>query len=69
MNADSITLALSRRLAAADGRSQQQAMIRTARQLRLSTCDTASYNALGDFLTCSDLERHAILNLIEQVAL
>lgn len=65
MNTDSITLALSRRVAIADGRNQQQAMVATARKLRASTCDTGSYNALGDFITCTDAERHAILNLVE----
>ena len=64
-NSEALTLALSRRLAIADGRSQQQAMIHTARVLRAETKNADTYQSLGVFLTATPAERQKILEVTE----
>jgi hypothetical protein len=64
-NSEALTLALSRRLAIADGRNQQQAMIHTARVLRAETKNTDTYQSLGVFLTATPAERQKILAVTE----
>ena len=65
INSEALTLALSRRLAIADGRNQQQAMIHTARVLRAETKNPVTYNTLGEFLTATPAERQKILETTE----
>jgi hypothetical protein len=65
INSEALTLALSRRLAIADGRSQQQAMIHTARVLRAETKNPDTYQTLGVFLTATPAERQKILAVTE----
>jgi hypothetical protein len=65
INSEALTLALSRRLAIADGRNQQQAMIHTARILRAETKNPDTYQTLGVFLTATPAERQRILAVTE----
>lgn len=69
INSEALTLALSRRLAIADNRNQQQAMIHTARLIRVETKNKNAYKALGEFITCSDAEREAIAAVSEKMFL
>lgn len=59
------TLALARRLAQADGRPQQPAMIQTAARLLSDASDTDKYTLMR-FIAASPQERHDMLNIIEQ---
>ena len=68
-NSEALTLALSRRLAIADGRSQQQAMIHTARVLRAETKNNDTYQSLGVFLTATPAERQRVVELTEKMFL
>jgi hypothetical protein len=65
VNSEALTLVLSRRLAIADGRNQQQAMIHTARVLRNETHSRDTYESLGIFLTATPAERQKILDVSE----
>ena len=67
INSEALTLVLSRRLAIADGRNQQQAMIHTARQLRAETHSKDTYESLGIFLTATPAERQKIVELSERM--
>ncbi len=65
INSEALTLVLSRRLAIADGRNQQAAMIHTARVLRAETKNPDTYQSLGAFLTTTPAERQKILEVTE----
>lgn len=65
MNSDALTLALSRLIAIAERRNQQESIVATARRIRATTKDKTTYSALGDFITCSPAERQKILNVTE----
>lgn len=67
INSEALTLALSRRLAIADGRNQQQAMIHTARTLRAETHNHDTYESLGVFLTAAPSDRQRIVELTERM--
>ena len=67
MNSEALTLTLSRRLAIADGRNQQEAIIATARLLRSETKSSTAYAALGDFITCQPGNRQKIINEMERM--
>ena len=67
INSEALTLALSRRLAIADGRNQQQAMIHTARTLRAETKNRDTYESLGIFLTSTPSDRKRIVELTEKM--
>ena len=69
VNSEALTLVLSRRLAIADGRNQQQAMIHTARVLRTETHSKDTYESLGIFLTATPAERQKILDVSERMFL
>lgn len=69
INSEALTLALSRRLAIADHRNQQQAMIQTARLIRAETKNRDTYESLGIFLTSTDAEREAIAAVTEKMFL
>lgn len=69
INSEALTLALSRRLAIADNRNQQQAMIQTARLIRAETKNRDTYESLGIFLTSTDAERQKIVSLTEKMFL
>ncbi|WP_333609612.1 hypothetical protein [Arsukibacterium sp.] len=61
---EALTICLSRAIARIEQRNQQEAMLNTARQLRAATRDIGTYNALGDFISASPAERHAIVTLM-----
>lgn len=67
INSEALTLCLSRRLAIADGRNQQQAMMQTARIIRQHTKRKDTYEALGIFLTATPAERQKIVALSEKM--
>lgn len=67
INSEALTLALSYRLAVADGRNQQQAMLHTARRLRAETKNHDTYASLGIFITAPPAERQKIINLTERI--
>lgn len=67
INSEALTLALSRRLAIADGRNQQQAMIHTARTLRAETRNRDTYESLGVSLTSAPGDRQRIVELTEKM--
>ena len=69
INSDALTLALSRRLAIADGMNQQAAMIHTARVLRSETKNRDTYESLGVFLTATPAERQRIVEVTERMFL
>ena len=69
INSECLTLCLSRRLAMADGRNQQQAMIQTARIIRQETKRKDTYESLGVFLTATPAERQKIIELSERMFL
>lgn len=67
INSEALTLALSRRLAIADDRNQQQAMLQTARKLRSETKNKDTYESLGIFITATPAERQKIVELTERM--
>lgn len=67
INAEALTLYLSRRLAIADGRNQQQAMMQTARIIRQQTKRKDTYEALGIFLTATPEGWEKIVALSEKM--
>ena len=69
INAEALTLCLSRRLAMADGRNQQAAMIDTARKIRRQTKSRDTYESLGLFLTATPQERQKVVALSERMFL
>lgn len=69
INSEALTLALSRRLAIADNRNQQQAMIHTAKLIRAETRNRDTYESLGVFLTASEVDRQKIVSLTEKMFL
>lgn len=69
INSEALTLVLSRRLAIADGRNQQQAIIHTARVIRNETRNRDTYESLGIFLTATPAERQKILDMSERLFL
>ena len=68
-NFEAVTLCLSRRLAQADGRNQQAAMIHTARVIRQETKSKDSYESLGLFLTATPAERQKVVEMTERMLL
>lgn len=66
---ESLTLALSYRLAIADGRNVQTAILQTARNLRQSTKNERQYATLGAFINAKPEERLTIAAGIEQMYL
>jgi hypothetical protein len=69
LNSHALTLALSRRLAIAEGRNAQQAMIHTARTIRSETKNQDTYASLGIFLTATPAEKDATVALTERMFL
>lgn len=69
INSEALTLALSRRLAIADGRNPQQAMIHTARVIRNETRNKDTYESLGIFLTATAAERVMAVAMSERMFL
>ncbi len=69
INSEGLTLCLSRRLAIADGRNQQAAMIATARKIRCETRNRDTYESLGLFLTATPQEREKAVALTERMFL
>lgn len=69
INSEALALVLSRRLAMADGRNQQQAIIHTARVIRNETRNRDTYESLGIFLSATPAERQKILDVSERLFL
>lgn len=69
INSEALTLCLSRRLAMADGRNQQAAMIEAARKIRRQTKSRDTYESLGLFLTATPQERQKVVALSEKMFL
>ena len=69
INSEALTLCLSRRLAMADDRNQQAAMIETARKIRCQTKSRDTYESLGLFLTATPQERQEVVALSERMFL
>ena len=66
---ESLTLALSYRLAIVDGRNVQTAIMQTARKLRQSTKSERDYATLGAFISAKPEERLVIAAGIEKMFL
>lgn len=69
VNSEALTLVLSWRLAIADGRNQQQAMIHTARVIRNETRNKDTYESLGIFLSATPAERVMAVDVSERLFL
>ena len=65
INSEALTLALSRRLAIADKRPQQAAIIQTAARL-LSGADAETKDSLMRLIAATPSERQIIINLTEK---
>jgi hypothetical protein len=68
-NAEALTIALARRLAIADKRPQQAAIIQTAARMMTQTQDPQTKRACLDLIAASPAERQKIVALTEKLFL
>lgn len=68
INSEALTLALSRRLAIADGRNQQAAMVQCAARL-LDGAIPETKHSLLQFIAATPAERQRIVSLTERMFL
>ena len=66
VNSEALTLALSRRLAIADGRNQQQAMIQCAARLLEGASPTIKHTVI-QFIATTPSERQAAVAVTERM--
>ncbi len=66
---ESLTIALSYRLAIVDGRNVQAAIVQTARKLRQSTKNERQYATLGAFINSAPEDRLVMAAGIEKMFL
>lgn len=65
-NSIALNMALSRKLAMVDGRSQQEAIIACARKDRAETKSRENYRMLGEFITAKPQDRESIVEIMER---
>ena len=68
-NTEALTIALARRLAIADQRPQQAAIIQTAARMMTQTQDAQTKRACLDLIAASPAERQKIVGLTEKLFL
>ena len=68
-NTEALTIALARRLAIADQRPQQAAIIQTAARVMTQTQDPQTKRACLDLIAASPAERQKIVALTEKLFL
>ncbi len=69
VNSDCLTLCISRRLAIAEGRNPQAAMIATARKIRSETKKARNYDVLGVIINSTPEERNLAVLTAEKMFL
>ncbi len=69
INQEALTICLARRLAIADKRPQQAAIIQTAARMMTQTQDAQTKRACLDLIAASPAERQRIISLTEKLFL
>lgn len=67
INTEALTICLARRLAIADKRPQQAAIIQTAARMMMQTQDEQTKRACLDLIAASPSERQRIISLTEKL--